>query len=712
LGLKAFFEPRSIAVFGASTEKTLFANLTLRNLRNHQCSVPVHVIHPGAREIDGIPCLTSMRELSEPPDLCIIGVRADRVADIIRECVDLGVPAASIVAAGFAEVGTAEGAALQETVNALRTGSSLRIIGPNTLGVASFATHAVSISSGNIPAHVPSGPVAIVAQSGGVALSIMLRGIVKGLGFSHLVAVGNESDVSLAETVEFLGKRADVGIVLCYVEGVRDMDRLRRAIEICAALGKPVVLLKGGQTRAGQRATASHTGALAGSGPVWRSVMTQLGAINAESIDHMLALGAIFSRHGKTNATRLGAFCVGGGLTVLFTDMLDKAGIITPALSPATVETIKTALPDITPNNPCDMGGLYLSGDGSVLNTALRAMADDPDIDALAIGYCPVITEREQVIGGAIARSVAGLSKPVTILSYEARPDSEAHRWFRDAGLTVIDEPDAGVLALKSWLEFKPELTDVSNAAGTAPRDTKRRAQTRAWAASRVEQNQMVVLEDDAKRVLRQYGLSAPPEQVVDNVTDAVQAAAAIGYPLVLKVLSTGMTHRGVGRGVVLNLGDEAQLRAAFQNMQEHVTELQDARYLVQRMAGRGNEFLIGAFRDSDVGLVIAISEGGGQAESSQHAMFCILPCNRDVLARRLANWPVVTRSRDPVALEALLDAVMAVAAFLEDADDFVSELDVNPVIVPATGAPAVAVDGLLFLRNPTLRQAGRNGQP
>ena len=701
MGIDAFFEPRSIAVFGASPGKTSFSNLAIRNLKNHGCRVPITPIHAEATEIDGLACRPSLDRLDSPPDLCVIGVRADRVLSVVEDCVRLGVPAATIVAAGFAELGDDEGQALQQKVSQLRARSKLRLIGPNTLGVASFSTNVVSIASGNIPAVVPRGPVAMITQSGGVALSVMLRGIPKGLGFSHIIALGNEIDVTLAEVIEYLALRDDVGIILCYVEAVRHRGNFRRALDLCNRLGKPVVLLKGGQTKAGQRATASHTGSLAGSGQVWRSVIEQCGAINAESVDHMIALAAIFSRHGSTSGRTLGAFCVGGGLTVLLTDMLDKAGIQAPELSESTRREIKRALPDVSPNNPCDMGGLYLSGDGSSMGSAVRAMAADANIDALVIAYCPVIAEREQVIGGTIASSGKGVDKPIVVLSYESRPDPDSHKWFRDAGMVVIDQPDAGVQALKSWLEYKPKsLSGDRPPEGTE--ELARRKQLCSLLSRRVDEKRLVLLEDEAKHLLAAYGVPVPIETVARNESEVMAAGESIGYPVALKVLAADMIHRGIGNGVILGIGSETQLREAFLRLKSKTQSLSDVRYLVQKMAQPGTEFLIGGSRDPDIGLTLMVASGGVNAEAINNTKFFALPVQREILTRVLSEWPIVKHSRDPVDVDLLAQVIMSISRLLVDGADYIRELDVNPVIIARDGKVALAVDALLVVGEPT----------
>lgn len=704
--LDPFFAPKSVAVVGASPGKSGFANLALRNLRNHGASLTITAIHPGYTEVDGFPCRPSLASIEQRPDLCIIGVRADRVAEVLEECVREKIPAVTIIASGFAEMANDDGRALQARLDAIRKQSNTRIAGPNTIGIGNFLTGAVGIASANIPAVVPKGATAIVTQSGGVGYTLMLRGISKGLGFSHLVTLGNEIDVSLPEVIAYLGSQDTVRVVICYAEAIRGVRLLRDAIDVCSARSKPVLFLKGGLTSAGMAATASHTGAIAGDGSIWRSVIGQLGAIHAHSIDHALATAQIFSRHGWISGRNLGGFGVSGGLTVLFTDMLARAGLDLPRLSPATEAIIHDSLSDVTPNNPMDMGGQVLSSGGKALATALHAIADDPRIDALAFCVSPLLEEREKVINGAIVRAAQGLRKPLVILSYAGY---DAGSVLSQGGLLVIDPPEAGVDAIKSWVNFKPQQHPPPGRPGQPPQappaDRRRGEHAREALARQVKPGAKVLLEDDAKRLLQAYGIEYPDERIATDERSAILCATQIGYPVALKLLSTGMLHRGVGEGVLLHLEDEDAVSEGYRKLAATAARLADARILVQRMSAPGREFLIGAVRDRELGLALALGMGGAGVEQRSDALFCLPPVTQETIHRMLDAWPPYIALRDKGRLideDALVDAICGVSHFLDECGDYVEELDVNPVIVGAPGAGAVAVDALLVLRAPS----------
>lgn len=696
--LDPFFQPRSIAVVGASPGKGGFADHVLWNLRNYDVKVPVTAIHPRHTEVDGYPCRPSLSAMDHVPDHCIIGVRRESVAPVLEECVRLKVPAVTIVAVGFAEQHNDTGQRLQEELDRIVAGSATRVVGPNTIGVASFMFDAVTTATGNMPPSVPHGPVAIVSKSGGIATTLVNRGITMGLGFSFTVALGNEMDVTFGEALEYLASRDEVKIVLCYTESVRDLDALRHAIASCNARGKPVIFFKGGTTAAGSRAAASHTGRLTADGAIWRGLGAQFGVVDARSLDHALMTALIFSKHGRSAGKTIGGMGQGGGMTVLLADMFSRSGLNAPMPSPAAQAKIREALSTVAPNNPFDTGGVYLGGDGTELPRAIRALADEPTIGAFVIFAIPTHRDRTRVIISAFIHATAGLAKPVIVLSYDSEA-SEAHRMMREAGLLVIGQPDTGIQAIKSWLEYEPANAALSERADAAATDADKRADVvRKQLRSAITAGHKAVLEDEAKALLERYGLRCPEERAVTDAAEAVRVAGELGYPVALKILSQDMQHRGIGKGVFLGLQTPDQVRDAFDKIAG--LGYLDARVLVQRMAEPGVEFLIGAVRDHELGLVMAIGLGGARAELMKGTLFCAPPIARRDLQRLLDQWQPLRalRAHEALDADALLDAAYAVGQFLAEAGDAIAELDVNPVIVGAPGKGAVAVDALIIL--------------
>jgi acyl-CoA synthetase (NDP forming) len=345
-----------------------------------------------------------------------------------------------------------------------------------------------------------------------------------------------------------------------------------------------------------------------------------------------------------------------------------------------------------------DMGGLFLSGDGSNLAEALSAMSEDPGIHALALCVPPYLAFRDKVANGAIVRATESLAKPAIVISY-AVPGAESV--LKTAGRFILEPPEPGVAALRSWLNYDPAViveNDVVTRDGSHVQQVLGQALDRA-----INDGCGVILEDVGKALLRQYGVGCPDERIVADVAEAVAAAEALGYPVALKILASDMPHRGVGRGVLLGLNEATAVRTAFQRLSEHAAGHVDARLLVQAMAKPGLELLVGAFRDPEMGLALAIGMGGRNAEAAKEVRFCIPPISSAAIERLLDRWPALAeaeRRRGAIDRPALVTAVAAIGRMLADGGDRISELDVNPLIVGAPGEGAIAVDALFIVRS------------
>jgi acetate---CoA ligase (ADP-forming) len=706
--LTPFFSPKRIAVVGASQGKSAFANHALTNLRNHGFPGQVTAINPRYEHIDGYPCLPSLSAMAEPPDLCVIAVRASLVPGLIAEAIKLGVPAATIVSSGFGERPDAESHALQAELDAVRADGRIRIIGPNGMGVAAFATRAVSIASANIPPQVPLGPVAIVAQSGGVAITLQLNSIWQGVGLSHLVTLGNECDVGLAEVIAHLAFDPDTSVIICYIEAIRAIEDLRRAIAACCENGKTIIVLKGGTTAAGQKAAASHTGAIAGNGAAWRGVAPTMGVVNSSSLEHAILTAHLFARYGKVKGNNLGAAATGGGLAVLLTDLLDELKLSAPPFTADTRRAIEQALPDVSANNPLDMGARFLSGDGSALARALKAIDTDPNVDNIVLLLNPMLDIRAVAFADAIRDGLSNVHKPVIVLSSDPRLDSRMHGGLRTAGFPVLYPANVGVAALNSWVLHRPPERHL---VATRVHASEARRLAQREIEQRVAADENVILEFDAKRLLSAWDLSCPNEAIVAEEDEAVATATRIGFPVALKILSREMIHRGIGNGVLLSLKDEVELRDGYRRIARTAASLADAKILLQQMVHPGHEILVGAVQDRELGTLVIVGKGGADAESADGAIFSLLPVNPGTLNKALVDSTFakdIHRHSDTIDIDALVGLAVKVGEFLQDNEQRVAELDLNPVIVGRTGSGATVVDALLILDNPKGRGVSR----
>lgn len=696
VALEAMLRPRAIAVVGASSQPGHFGYQPLSNLATFGFGGGVYGVNPVRSQILGYPCVPDISELPEGIEHAVIALRAELVPDAIVACGERGIPTATIVASGFEEVGTKSGAELQAALEDALSSSGVRICGPNSLGVADFVTGAVPIASANLPDHAPGSGVAIVSQSGGLGITILHRAVSRGIGVGQLVVAGNELDVSIPEYLEVLVGFDDVRAVLCYMEAVRDPEGLLAIAQLARESDLPLVMLKAGRSRAGQRAATAHTGALATSTVVFDGLLTEAGAAIATTIDEAIFAAGLFSRFGAAAGRRCGVYGVAGGMSVVMADLFEDAAIEMPEPASETVSALRTLLPDTMPGNPLDSGGRFLTASGEpVLGRALTTYGSDPAFDVLVYGAMPWRGEREVVYGDGLVQAIGAVDKPSVVLQYGASPytDRLASR-LREAGSLVLDPPEAGAAALSLWLSWGSVFT----AAGATDADSGLAQEVRTALAHSRSIGRTMVTEHDAMSLLERLGVPVVATRKASSEDEAVTTAAEFGDPIVLKALSAQVVHRARIGALAVGISGEHSVRAAWRDISARVGAVPGAileGMVVQPLVPAGHELLVGLHRDPQFGHVVVIGIGGTMAET----------IGRSVARRGPIDEEGVTALLGTLGLQMLAesDAVAGLTRVLSGlfklqraaGEDIVS-VDLNPVIVGPAGT--VAVDALIVL--------------
>jgi acyl-CoA synthetase (NDP forming) len=700
--LRRLLEPRSIAIVGASPRAGHFGNQPFVNLRTFGFTGEVHGVNPSHTEVEGYPCVASVEELPDGVDHAVLVVRAAQAPELVARCGARGIPAVTVVASGFAETGGEEGRALQARLLEAARSAGVRVCGPNTLGMANFRTGAVPFVSGNLPPEVHPGGVAIVSQSGGIGFTLLNRAWSRGVGAGYLVVAGNEVDVTIPELVGHLARAEGVSAVLCYIEAIRDGPGLLEAAAAARHAGVPVVMVKAGRSAAGQRAAATHTGALASSAAVFDGVMGQAGVLLAGGIDEAIGTAALVARFGPPSGDGFGIYGMGGGLSVVLADQFEAAGLRLPQPSEATRRSIGEALPDTTPGNPLDSGGQFLTARGQpVLPGVLKRFAADPAFDALVVGCMPVRGTRERIYSEAIVAAAAAAGKPCAALHYSAPPLTDGlAAELREAGIPVLDPPEAGVRALALWSRLArrsaapPSGAAPARAAGGQAAGAVEEELRRARAAGAA-----VVTEYDASRVLAALGVPFAASAVAAGEDEAVRLAAAMEGPVVLKGLSPQVPHRSRAGLVRLGVEGEARVRAAYRAIATRLAAIDGAVFdgvLVQELLPPGRELLVGLERDPQFGPVVVLGLGGTDAEALRRICVRVPPVGGDQIAEMLEELGLADLAGGcGRRLAAVLDGVGSLGAL---AGDVVESVDVNPLVVGVDGSVRAA-DALIVLR-------------
>lgn len=702
--LDSLFAPSSVAVFGASPRPASVGATVWSNLRSGGFTGPILAVNPKYRSLGGEPVHARASHLPCVPELAVICTPPDTVAGLIDELGRRGTRAAVVLTAGL-------DAAQKQAMLAAARPHLLRILGPNCVGLlvphlglnASFA-HAPSLA----------GELAFVSQSGALITAMLDWSRARGIGFSHFVSLGEHADVDFGDMLDYLASDPKTRAILLYIESIEAPRKFMSAAR-AAARNKPVIVVKAGRSQQGQRAAASHTGALAGSDLVYDAAIARAGMLRVDTMQQLFIAAETLTRLRGNRCDKLTILTNGGGAGVMAADAASHAGIELAELDPRTLARLDALLPpNWSHGNPVD-----IIGDAPVERyvSTLQALGDDAAAGAVLFIHAPSAI----VPSADIARALLPLAarEPARLLSCWLGEDAvdEARRLFRQAGLATYDTPEDAVRAFAMLVAYRrnqAQLLEAPPARAAAAQDHRDdTAAARALIAAALAQGRTMLTEPEAKDVLAAYGIPVVATRSVGASPEAAaQAAAEIGLPAVpvaLKILSPDITHKSDVGGVVLDLASEREVQEAAVAMLARVArERPQARvegFTVQAMLRRrhAHELIVGASVDAVFGPVILFGHGGTAVELVADRAVALPPLNA-ALARALVQRTRIARLlggfRDTPATDqdALHGVLVAVSRLLADLGE-VAELDINPLVLSPEGA--VALDARLRVQAP-----------
>jgi acetyl coenzyme A synthetase (ADP forming)-like protein len=703
--LRPFFRPRSVAVIGASRDPAGVGHRLLRALLAGPFPGVVYPVNPRAAEVAGLRAYPSAREMPGAADLAVIAVPRDAVPGVVDDCAARGVPALVVITAGFAEVG-AEGRRLQQRLAEKVRAAGMRLIGPNCLGLL-VTDPAVRLNATFVPVSPPPGRVAVSSESGGLGLAILAEAGRLGLGVSACVSVGNRADVSSNDLLEYWEQDGGTDVVLLYLESFGNPRRFAR---IARRVGrrKPVVAVKAGRTQAGRRAAGSHTAALAARDVAVDALFHQTGVLRAETLAEMFDLAAALGAQPLPAGRRVGVVTNAGGPAILCADACEAAGLRLPELSAALKARLAAFLPAAASlGNPVDM---IASATPEQFARTVEVVLGSAEVDALVVihvatGVADEAIQRAIGEGVAAARRGAGAGKPVLACRM---PEAGAR------GLPVSDtehipcyafpEQAARVLgklaAHAEWRARPPgRVPHFADFRATAARKVCRRALS--------ERGPGWLTTEETLAVLRAAGLPVGPGGVARTADAAAALARSLGFPVAVKLASHKIVHKSEVGGVRLNLADEAQVRAAFDDIREHLAR--DGRLdafdgvLVQPMVAGGVEVMVGVTHDPLFGPLLAFGLGGIHVEILGDVCFRVTPVtDRDAgeMVRSIRGYRLLEgyRGHPPADVPAVEEVLLRVGRLVEDVHE-IAEVDLNPVFALPPGAGCRVGDARLYVR-------------
>ncbi|WP_432472736.1 acetate--CoA ligase family protein [Amphritea sp. HPY] len=687
--LRRLMSPRHIVLIGGSN-----LELPIRNTRDIGFDGEIWVVNPKYDEIAGIRCYPSIADLPDAPDAAFISVNAGLSVQAVAELRDKGCGGVVCYAAGFAEVG-GPGNQLQDKL--IAAAGDMALVGPNCYGLLNF-TNGVALWPDRLSGERTERGVAIISQSGNVALNLTMHD--RSLPITHVISVGNQAVMGVGDYIEPLLEDDSVAAIGFYIEGLKDIESFSRAALKAVQKGVPLVVLKAGTSEIGTQLTMSHTSSLAGSDDMYQAMFDRLGIMRVHSLGELLETLKIAALCELPEGDRIGVLTCSGGDSAMLADSLDHYQLPLPPLSNDQNRTLKNLLPDFASlSNPLDYN-TSIWGNESVCTEVFGTMMEgDYDATILALDFPkPGLGDDHEwqvAINSMIAAHTSHHKTAAVICNLSELMPENARQRLVKAGIAPLQGLKDGVAALARIVRFSARRRQI------LALDNPQQLLLRQ--GSLTEGESRMLDEWDSKQLVARYGLPLPGGQVAE-LTEVASIADTVGYPVVMKGVSDQLAHKTEAGAVVLNLKDAAAVNAAAQQMAASLKDqgLQQFRFLIEPMVSDFiGEMIIGLKRDEQFGLALIIGTGGILVNLLNDSATLLLPTSRDAIHDALYSLKGIKllqgyRGRPEGDIEAVADAVLAVADFAQEHWQNITELDINPLMVRPKGKGAVAADALV----------------
>ncbi|MGB2604473.1 MAG: acetate--CoA ligase family protein, partial [Candidatus Sulfotelmatobacter sp.] len=684
-GLDAMFGPDSVAVIGATDRPGTVGRTVLENLL-HGFQGAVYPVNTKHEEVLGVKAYKSIRDIPGHVDLAVVATPAATVPQLIGECVDAGVKSAVVISAGFKERG-AEGIALEQQIQEQLRRSSMRLIGPNCLGIMNPAIGLNATFAKGAP---KAGNVALLSQSGALLTAILDLSQREEVSFSAIVSTGSMLDVGWGDLIYHFGDDPHTKSILLYMESVGDARSfLSAAREV--ALTKPIIVIKAGRSQEASRAAASHTGALTGSDEVLDAAFRRSGVLRVRDIADLFYMAEVLGRQPRPKGPRLTILTNAGGPAVLATDSLVGSGGELAELSPESLHRLNEFLPaHWSHNNPIDVLG---DADSERYARALEIASQDPNSDGLLVVLAPQGMTDPLQIAERLKPYAKGSGKPVLASWMGGNSVAAGEAALNSAGIPTFSYPDSAARAFTYMWRYTYNLRGLYQTP-TLTQESEMTSASRNQVEQIIEnvrgQGRVLLTEPESKQLLSLYGIPTVETRIAAGEDEAARLASEIGFPVVLKVFSETISHKTDVGGVKLNLQDEASVRAAYRAIQSSVTEKAGPNKFsgvtVQRMVKLdGYELILGSSIDPQFGPVILFGSGGQLVEVYRDRALALPPLNTTLAQRMMEQTRVFTalkgvRGRKPVNLAAVEQLLVRFSQLVLE-QRWIAEIDINPLL-------------------------------
>lgn len=686
--LRFALDPKSVAIIGASENPNKVGGRPVHYLQKFGFKGKIYPINPSRTEIQGEKCYKSLADLPEAPEMVIVAVAGDNAIGAVEDCAKAGVKIALVMASGFGEVDAIAGKAKERRMVEIAHKHGMRIVGPNTQGLANFGTGAIaSFSTMFMEFERVEGHVAMLSQSG--ALSTVPVGFLnpRGIGVRHSHATGNDSDITVGELAIAVAEDPEVKLMLLYLESIPEKKYLEELSEVALHRNLPIIALKSGRTDAGKAAAQSHTGALANEDRVVDAFLEHHGIWRAPDMRGLVEATELYLKGWKPQGRRLVAISNSGAVCVMTADAASTVGMPMAKLAPETDKKLKGILPSFaTTTNPIDLTAALLSN-SRLFGDILPVIAEDPAADAFVIGV-PVAGPGYDV--PAFARDSAAFAeqtgKPLVVAATQPSVAKE----FQAQGVSVFPTEVEAVTALNQYVSHHELMARV-------------KARKRGPSSALISADKTVMLnEADSLALLASRGIPVVPYRLAHSRAEAEAAFDAIGGKVVVKGCSADIAHKSELGLVKLGVASREAVGEVYAEM-EGIIRKHGSRFdgvIIAAMTGGRREIVIGAHRDPVFGPVVMVGDGGKYVEVFKDTTLLLPPFTRDDAKRALAKLRIAplfegVRGEPPMDVDALVDAVVKIGELMADTSAKVMSIDLNPVMLNSDGC--VVVDAVVF---------------
>lgn len=690
--LECLIRPKSVAIIGASADAGKLTGRPLAFLQKYGYGHEIFPVNPRYPSIAGHPCYQDIQSLPHAPDVAIVLVGSARVPDAVRELGVIGTGAAIVLAGGFGESG-ADGLVRQQALKS--AAGAMRLLGPNTIGLVNVSDGIALSASAALQINQPArGSIALVSQSGGILGSLLSRAEAQGVGFSKLVATGNEADIDVSDLIDYLVDDPATRVMALYLEGLRKPAQFRQAALRAAQAGKPIVAFKVGRSESGARSASSHTGALAGSDDVYDALFRQLGIIRALQFSDLLDIPLALSCGRRLKGRRLAVVTSTGGAASLVADAAGLAGFETPAPEPNTAERLKALkIPDaVLDRNPIDV---TLAGVKSeYFRNVLDSVLESPTYDAVAVILGSSSITEPEIVGAPLRDCFARTDKPIVVFASPHAPQAVRH--LNLSGIPTFAAPEACAAALLAMARVHEKTSrQTGEPAAAAPGGTDTRCKLRPGPLN----------EYESKALFAKFGVPVTREACVTTPEEAVPAALNLGGNVVIKILSREVLHKSDVGGVAVNVSprDAAATCRRMADAFSSATNRTPEGFLIQELVTGGVELILGFKDDEQLGPSILLGMGGIAAELYKDTAVRLAPLSRhdaEEMIDELKSAPLLRgfRGRPVADVDALVSAMLAFSNMVASIGKNLLEAEINPLFVLPRGNGVKAADGVVIV--------------